>query len=90
MITTSCSSSENIKVPTTAAALLRKTVESSSAKLEIARIGIRYTARLPATSSSPRSGVSNVPESVGIGLKPETMMPATVATTPLRMIARIE
>ena len=37
----SWSSSETISVPTTAAALLRKTVENSSPIAAIARIGIR-------------------------------------------------
>jgi hypothetical protein len=80
-------SSDAIRVPTTAAALLRNTVENSRPIAAIARIGIRYTSRLAPSSTSPRPGWIVVPERVGSALKPDTTEPATTATVPVSRIA---
>ena len=53
----------------------------------IVAIGIRYTSRLPYTSSSPFPGETIVPDRLCSELKPDWMLPATTATVPLSRIA---
>src|SRR5207237_1717340 len=86
-IPSSWNSSDTISVPTTAAALLRVTVESSSPIAVIVRIGIRYTSRLTYTSSSPLGAETIVPDRLWSELNPDWMLPAITATVPSRMIA---
>ena len=76
-------------MPTTAAALLRVTVESSSPIAVIVRIGIRYTSRLTYTSSSAFGAETIVPDRLWSGLNPDCTLPATTATVPLIRIAAI-
>ena len=68
-------SSETISVPTTAAALLRVTDDSSSPMQTIAAIGIRYTSRLTYTSSSALGAETIVPDRLCSELKPDCRLP---------------
>src|SRR4029078_2936164 len=88
-MSTSCRRSENISVPTMAAPLFRRAVDSSSAIEAIARIGSRYTSMLAPTRASPCGADTSVPERLVIGLKPEARTAATSATTPVIAIAAI-
>ena len=80
---TSCISSAHISAPTTAAALLRVTVERRTAKAAIPASGSTYSARLPASRATPCAADTGVPESDVSGWKPHAMLPATVPTIPI-------
>ena len=74
-------------VPTTAAALLRVTVESSTPMLATVSSGIRKQALAANTSSSAFGAETTCPENVRTLWKPQAATPATVPTAAERNTA---